>query len=212
MLRAQHKSTGRIERHVPCFKRSHTVTLLSKGAAEGRRQERLAYVRAVPGTIMARVAMAFFALRSSVRRIARTPALGQAKCAAPIRHVRDPARPRSSSHNRDRDRLWGLCWLECATPFAVLACRECCPTRHNPLRREPQAKGSERHRPRNKAQSPAWSGGRVDVRVHTRDRRGPRDSAAPPECLRVLGWRISSRGHPRRFRAPLDSLAEKYRG
>lgn len=39
------ESGGRMERHVLCFKRSHTVSLLSEDAAEGRRQERLAYVR-----------------------------------------------------------------------------------------------------------------------------------------------------------------------
>ena len=61
-------------------------------------------------------------------------------------------------------------------------------------------------------QFPASSGGPADVHVHSLDCRRCKGSVAPPECLRALGWRISSRGLPRRYRGRPDSIAERCHG
>ena len=104
---------------------------------------------------------------------------------------------------------WGLCFRGCAAPHETLSCRECSPSRHRFLLREPQATDFAPRRQQNKAQFPAWRGDRVDAPVRTPGCKRCRGSEAPPECLRALDWHISSCDLPRRCRVPPDWIAER---
>ena len=120
--------------------------------------------------------------RSNAGRIARTRALGRAECG---------------------------CFRGCAAPHEALSCRECSPSRHRFLLREPQATDFARRRPQNKAQFPAWRGDRVDAPVRTPGCKRCRGSEALPECFRALDWHICSCDLPRRCRVPPDWIAER---